>query len=127
MKYVEKCLRSEGEHFKLPYAIEFYERRKKSLLEKVEIVDKILDELREKRLDRVVLSGGREVDVSEPCDMSLEDLWRVYNFLSFEGLREDLCRELLREIHWRERVEIWEEGVSEENDSEDNEDEFVVM
>jgi len=60
--------------------------------------------------ERVVLSSGREVDVSEPCELSDEDLWRVYNFLSFRGLREDLCRELLREIHWRERVEIWEEG-----------------
>ena len=58
----------------------------------------------------VVLCGSSEIDVSEPCDMSDEDLWRVYNFLSFEGLREDLCRELLCEIHWRERVEIWEEG-----------------
>ena len=58
----------------------------------------------------VVLCGNREVDVSEPSEMSLSDLWRVYNFLSFEGRMEDLCRKLLREIHYRERVEIWEEG-----------------
>ena len=122
MNLVEKYLRSEGEDFKLTYAIEFYERRKKSLLEKVEILEKILDELREKSLDRVVLSSGREVDVSEPCDMSLEDLRLVYNALVFRGEREELSRSLLDEIHYRERIEVWEEGVSEED-----EDEFIVM
>lgn len=72
--------------------------------------------------ERVVLSSGHEVDVSEPSDLSLEDLRLVYNALVFKGEREDLSRELLNEIHYRERIEIWEEGVSEED-----EDEFVVM
>lgn len=58
----------------------------------------------------IVLCGNREIDVSDPSELSLSDLWRVYNFLSFRGLREELTRVLLREIHFREAMRIWEEG-----------------
>ena len=58
----------------------------------------------------VVMCGSREVDVSEPGELSLSDLWRVYNALVFRGEREELTSVLLDEIHYRERVEIWEEG-----------------
>ncbi|NDG53650.1 MAG: hypothetical protein EBY39_11605 [Flavobacteriia bacterium] len=122
MNLVEKYLRKEGEHFKLPYAIELYERRKKSLLKKVKIVEKILGELKEKNEQSVVLSSGREINVGVLSDLSLEDLRLAYNALVFKGEREDLSRLLLDEIHYRERIEVWEEGVSEED-----EDEFVVM
>ena len=56
----------------------------------------------------IVLCGSREIDVSKPSELSLSDLWWVYNFLSFRGLREELTRVLLDEIHYRERVEIYE-------------------
>ena len=42
----EKQLRREGEHLKPKYAIGWYERRKKVLEEKLEIIEKILVEMR---------------------------------------------------------------------------------
>lgn len=72
--------------------------------------------------ENIVLCGSREIDVSEPSEMSLEDLRLVYNALVFKGEREELSRSLLDEIHYRERIEVWEEGVSEED-----EDESIVI
>lgn len=49
--------------------------------------EKTLNEISEKRVQKVVLNGGRTIDVSEPAELSKADLWLAYNSLMFKGER----------------------------------------
>ena len=56
----------------------------------------------------VKLRSGRVINIKEFSELSMEELWLAYNHLTFNNQHEETTLKLLDEIHYRERVAIYE-------------------
>ena len=105
MKLIESVLRERGKDLKLSWRIRMFKRMKLQLIEKLEVVDKILLELEEKSKEVVVLSCGKELKIGDVSELSDEDL----RLLEAHILRnephsgsDDLFIEVVDELRYRE-------------------------